>query len=621
MSVSTDILFPLSSFSIFCIILMLPLWVIQLKPSRVSNGLDELFSSYPISKRVWFFIDASILVFIALIFQIIFSAIQLPLIPISTLDWPVFFSIQIAHLLVIMLVTLLLCITLLFKLSTVKALVTSYGILILIWCIEALIGSELVHPIIETLNPLVIYQTLALGIIDYSKLLQYCLYNIALIFCYAVFTANTTPKVKWLVLSTTIISLLVANNFSENVTLRKDMTSNQRYSLQPNLSQLLEGNDEIKVASYQLDEIAHQEVNLRLLNPLKQRLLVTEGALSQELLSQNNAGIFIEIENNQYWINYPFSEHPQQLLTKQMLLKQQQQNNWVVFSSGHQEISSEANQEGAISTLNSILKNQGFKLTELNLRETKALPDNTALLIIASAKTSWMPAEVTQLIGYLERGGNLLWLRDPDDASIKTLEEYLGITRLDSTLIDPRGYSNGTPHPAILVTEPTSNHPVVASLTNVITFPWASALVEIPSKNNWSKTPIIKTNAQTWTELNVEESNLEYNESEGELLGSFDVVWELTRKQGSKTQQVIITGDSHFLTDNMIGQYDNAQFANNLIRWLVLDEPVLNNLPLPIDRKLTLSPEVNFLLSWILPFGLPALFILIGLFRWRQKTT
>jgi hypothetical protein len=52
----------------------------------------------------------------------------------------------------------------------------------------------------------------------------------------------------------------------------------------------------------------------------------------------------------------------------------------------------------------------------LNLVQSSSIPDNTDVLILASPKVPMLPGEIELLREYLERGGNLLWLADPEQA-------------------------------------------------------------------------------------------------------------------------------------------------------------------------------------------------------------
>jgi len=51
----------------------------------------------------------------------------------------------------------------------------------------------------------------------------------------------------------------------------------------------------------------------------------------------------------------------------------------------------------------------------LNLATLPAIPDNSALLVIAAPKVPLLAGEITIIKSYIQRGGNLLLLTDPDN--------------------------------------------------------------------------------------------------------------------------------------------------------------------------------------------------------------
>ena len=66
------------------------------------------------------------------------------------------------------------------------------------------------------------------------------------------------------------------------------------------------------------------------------------------------------------------------------------------------------------------------------------MPANAALLVIASPQADVQPAEVGKIRRYLDAGGNLLWLIDPEPLrGLQPIAEVLGLVLTPGTVVDP----------------------------------------------------------------------------------------------------------------------------------------------------------------------------------------
>src|ERR1700750_2570762 len=74
------------------------------------------------------------------------------------------------------------------------------------------------------------------------------------------------------------------------------------------------------------------------------------------------------------------------------------------------------------------LQQKGMKLNSVNLALAQEVPENAALLVIASPQTEVPAAEVEKIQRYLKAGGNLLWLIDPEPLrGVEPLGESFGL--------------------------------------------------------------------------------------------------------------------------------------------------------------------------------------------------
>src|SRR5690606_32774308 len=109
-------------------------------------------------------------------------------------------------------------------------------------------------------------------------------------------------------------------------------------------------------------------------------------------------------------------------LTRALIDLTELNNQYIVFLEGHGEPSPFSKENHDYLLLSQALKNQGFKPLALNLANTHAIPENTSLLVLSAPKTEYLPTELALIHEYLNHGGNLLWMINPDSARLSPLE-------------------------------------------------------------------------------------------------------------------------------------------------------------------------------------------------------
>ncbi len=90
------------------------------------------------------------------------------------------------------------------------------------------------------------------------------------------------------------------------------------------------------------------------------------------------------------------------------------QERWVVFLQGHGERRHDGEANHDLGLFVTELERKGIRVQGLNLAATPAIPDNTSTLVIAGPRVALLPGEVALIQAYVEDGGNLLWLLDPE---------------------------------------------------------------------------------------------------------------------------------------------------------------------------------------------------------------
>lgn len=83
------------------------------------------------------------------------------------------------------------------------------------------------------------------------------------------------------------------------------------------------------------------------------------------------------------------------------------------FLDGHGERRLDDQELAGYAGISKELRDKGLRVDQLNLAQTPAVPADTSVLVVAGAQSQLLPGEVHVLRDYVARGGNLLWLVDP----------------------------------------------------------------------------------------------------------------------------------------------------------------------------------------------------------------
>lgn len=298
---------------------------------------------------------------------------------------------------------------------------------------------------------------------------------------------------------------------------------------------------------------------------------------------------------------------------------------WVAFTEGHGERDPLGKAGQDISIWARQMKSRGLNLQPINLASLNSIPDNTAVLVIASPTTGFLPGEVSKIINYLKAGGNLLWLVDPGERNgLGALRKYLGLQFPAGTIIDIAGQVIGINDPRITLATRSlyGKHPAVAKFEMTTLFPGAVPIDTKPT-DSWKVTPVITTARHTWLERGDLKGKISYDKDR-DRLGPFNLAVSLertTHHAGSGHQQrVLVVGDGDFVSNTYINKSGNLELGMRLIDWLARDDNFIN---IPVrtveDANLQLSKLAAIIIGFGLLVLLPAGLLATGGFIWWRR--
>ncbi|MEH2434574.1 MAG: Gldg family protein [Nostoc sp.] len=328
--------------------------------------------------------------------------------------------------------------------------------------------------------------------------------------------------------------------------------------------------------------------------------------------------------------------------------------------------------KGAISQAVQALGDKNFTTSPLNLGETSKVPQDAAVVIVAGPKRGLFEGEVKALQEYLNRGGNLLLMIDPNtDPKLNSLLQEWGV-RLDNRLaVDVSGGSVRLGPATPLVTE-YGQHPITKDFDNGNSFYPIARPLEITSVPGVQATPLLRTKPypNSWAESDLQSEKLEFNEGK-DLKGPLTLGVALTRKQTPKSvstpqpaptpsplpspttqsktspappaspapptspasptpapssqtateSRLVVLGNSDFATDGLFQQQLNGDVFLNSVTWLSQqDQQPLSIRPKePKNRRITLTTTQANLLILLSLLLLPLIGFAIAIIIWWKR--
>lgn len=307
---------------------------------------------------------------------------------------------------------------------------------------------------------------------------------------------------------------------------------------------------------------------------------------------------------------------------------------WLVFLEGHGERSPFGKANHDLQNWTKELEAKGFKVKGLNLATQPVIPDNTAVLVIAGPQVDYLPGEAKLIDEYLQRGGNLLWLADPDGLhGLDAVAEQLGVGLEPGVIVDPTTQMFAIDNPTFAIVGDYGMSPVTEGFDVLTIFPRAAGLTLEP-RGGWQGAPFLTTTERSWSETGVLAGSIRYDEHK-DIPGPLNIGVTLTRTlpasggedssqdegdaQG-RQQRAIVIGDGDFLSNAYLGNGGNLNLGMNIINWLSNDDQLLD-IPAKTapDTSLNLSKSASMVIGFGFLMVLPLLLLASGLLIWLRR--
>ncbi len=325
----------------------------------------------------------------------------------------------------------------------------------------------------------------------------------------------------------------------------------------------------------------------------------------------------------------------------------------VVMTVGHGEADVEDPSGAGLTGVKALLERNNFDVVRWESLADPQVPENTDLLVIAGPKTSFTPPEVDAIGDYLDNGGRLLALLDPELSPLggltpSGLEDVFAANGVEvgaDIVVDPAG---AVPFfgAETLMTTRFGDHPSVKALADAgvsVILPLAQSVSSLEVEGVQT-TVLLETSAEGWGERDLDNldavqqdetdrpgpvplalaveaektgiSLVETGDGDDEQVPSD----EETADEASDEMRLVVVGDSDFITDNQVANASNAALFDNLINWLAERQAALAIPPrTPEQTRLNLTRSQVSGARWLTVVIVPLAMLVGGFAVYRRR--
>ncbi|MDH6059356.1 Gldg family protein [Chrysosporum bergii ANA360D] len=463
-----------------------------------------------------------------------------------------------------------------------------------------------------------------------------------------------------------LVILGLVNFLATRYNLRKDLTEAQLFTLAPQTQELVRGLPQsVKVWIFDLSTNAQDRElleNYRRENSNFQFEYVdpqSRPGLANKFGVQDYGEVYLEFGDNRQLVQ---TLNVNERLSEVRLTNRLQQitsstTTPVYFLQGHGEAAITPSQ-GGISQAIQKLAERNYTASPLNLVEKSQVPEDAGVVIVAGPKQELFDKEVKALQNYLNNGGNVLFMIDPNtDNNLNSLLQEWGIKLDNRLVVDVSGRGVGL-GPAVPIITEYGQHPITKEFGNGISFYRLARPLEITSVAGIESTNLFSTKAypDSWAESDLNSEKLEFD-SQTDTPGPLTLAVALSKTIPGETKpsppvsptpsptienetnpptpekseqpqeqtkiesRLVVIGDSDFATDELFEQQLNGDVFLNSVTWLSQqDQQPLSIRPKEAkNRRINLSVAQGNFLTWSSLLVLPLMGLMTGVIIWWKR--
>ncbi|MGB9835912.1 MAG: Gldg family protein [Candidatus Saccharicenans sp.] len=310
----------------------------------------------------------------------------------------------------------------------------------------------------------------------------------------------------------------------------------------------------------------------------------------------------------------------------------------IYFLEGHGENSVEDTGDAGYSTAKSELEKIGYEVKKLSLALSDNFPTDCSLLLIPGPRKQLLPNELETIKNYLNRGGRVFFMIDPETSS--GLENFLasyGFKLVNDIVVDPVSRLLGGDYFMPVVTE-YEYHDITKNFRYASFFPLARSVEIADTKpEGMTLTALAKTSPNSWSERQLEKKEVTFDKDKDKqgpitlaVVGNKSISEETkAENQENKSEnqpkekkefRLAVFGDSDFITNRYYNLSGNGNLFLNTVNWLTEESDLISIQPKTrTPRTINLTPSQGRFLMFLSVIFLPLAILVGGLIVWLRR--
>ncbi len=325
-----------------------------------------------------------------------------------------------------------------------------------------------------------------------------------------------------------------------------------------------------------------------------------------------------------------FDEPTEQAFTNAIIRVTREKNKVVYFMNGHGERDLESAEVDGAQNFKKYVSDSGYDIKPFNFVETAEIPADAAVLIIAGPKQPFLDPEIRSLKDFLYRGGKLFLALDPGTrTNLAGLTKTIGVEFKNNYILDQLGQMvGGGGATAVGYVYSTTNEVTKGFKQAMTIFHIASQLKVAPGKPDAIQVEeIVKSSPASFTKGELKQGEAKFIQGKDEK-GPLTIVASVQgkmKKDDPKQPEAgefsaIISGDSDFISNQLIDTQLNHDLAVNAVAFLAKDKELVSIRPKTSEgTALTITQTQSTVLYYGLVFLLPLLIFFSGSFVWFRR--
>ena len=319
----------------------------------------------------------------------------------------------------------------------------------------------------------------------------------------------------------------------------------------------------------------------------------------------------------------------------------------IYFLEGHGEASLEETGDNGYSIAKDELEKLAYEVKKLSLALEDNFSDDVSLLIIPGPQKDLLPNELDTIKTYIQSGGRVFFMTDPETAPGLTLYlEEFGVKLESDLIVDTVSRLFGGDYFMPVVNE-YEYHSITDKFRYSTFFPYARSVSPTEEKpEGITVESIAKSSKNSWSERQLDEQEVTFSE-ENDVGGPVSLavvatilpkeetlqepIEEATDMEGEKQEpteeakskqegRIAVFGDSDFVTNRYYYLSGNGNFFLNTVNWLAEEKDLIAIQPRTSSpRTIQLSPSQGRLIAYVSLAILPLLVLITGISIWVRR--